>query len=157
MNSIHIQTPFTGLEIRCNEEAVVSVDFVVQAQQESTPGDTTVLMQQVIQQINDYCQSPQRVFDLPLELQGTEFQQRVWRALQSIPSGQVKSYGALARELGTSARAVGNACRQNPMPLIIPCHRVVAKQGIGGFAGTTAGQVLDIKRQLLRHEGVEID
>ena len=116
----------------------------------------TELMQRVVEQIMAYCQSPQRMFDLPLELEGTEFQQGVWRALLTIPPGQVKTYGELARELKTSPRAVGNACRQNPVPLIIPCHRVVAKQGIGGFGGVTQGRVLAIKQQLLRHEGVEI-
>ena len=156
MNTIQIQTPFSALEIRCTDEAVVSVDFVARLETELVPAAMTELMQRVVEQITAYCQSPRRMFDLPLELEGTEFQQRVWRALQAISPGQVKTYGELARELKTSPRAVGNACRQNPVPLIIPCHRVVAKQGIGGFGGVTQGQVLAIKQQSLRHEGVEI-
>lgn len=156
MNSMFIHTPFTGLEVRCTDEFVVSVDFIAKSETERVTEVKTALMQQVMEQIAAYCQTPWQMFDLPVKLQGTEFQHRVWQALQAIPPGQIKTYGDLARELDTSPRAVGNACRQNPVPLIIPCHRVVAKQGIGGFGGVTHGQVLAIKQQLLRHEGVEI-
>jgi len=85
-------------------------------------------------------------------LQGTDFQRRVWRALSKIPYAEVKTYGQLAKELQTSARAIGNACRQNPLPIIIPCHRIVASHGIGGFAGKTTGSHIDAKRWLLAHE-----
>ncbi|WP_172637457.1 methylated-DNA--[protein]-cysteine S-methyltransferase [Thioflavicoccus mobilis] len=91
---------------------------------------------------------------LPLRIAGTDFQRRVWVALQGIAPGQTRSYGDLARELGTSARAVGLACRANPCPIAIPCHRVVAARGLGGFAGETGGRKLAIKRWLLEHEGV---
>jgi len=94
--------------------------------------------------------------DLPLAVRGTDFQRRVWRALGEIPCGVVVSYGDLARRLGTSARAVGGACRANPVPLLVPCHRVVAQQGLGGFSGARGGRWLRIKRWLLDHEGVEI-
>ena len=67
------------------------------------------------------------------------------------------TYGALAEKLGTSARAVGNACRHNPVLILVPCHRVVARNGLGGFAGDVDGRLVDIKRRLLAHEGVEID
>jgi methylated-DNA-[protein]-cysteine S-methyltransferase len=93
---------------------------------------------------------------LDVAFSGTDFQQRVWRALQTIPAGQVVTYGALAERLGSSARAVGNACRHNPVPILLPCHRVVAVRGLGGFAGDTSGRLLEIKRHLLVHEGVEI-
>jgi methylated-DNA-[protein]-cysteine S-methyltransferase len=74
--------------------------------------------------------------------------------LQKIPFGKVKTYGELAKILNTSARAVGNACRRNPVPLIVPCHRIVAATGIGGYAGRTSGDVHNIKRELLQHEGL---
>lgn len=96
-------------------------------------------------------------FSVPYDLQGTAFQRRVWQALTHIPAGKTKTYGQLARDLNSSPRAIGNACRANPLPIIIPCHRVVAKRGIGGYDGETAGTRLDIKRWLLRHEGVSID
>jgi methylated-DNA-[protein]-cysteine S-methyltransferase len=105
------------------------------------------------QQIESYLRKPQTHFDIPLDLHGTEFQQRVWRALQKIPLGQTLTYGQLADKLRSSARAVGNACRQNPVPLIVPCHRVVAKNGIGGFSGKTRGAPIARKRWLLSHEG----
>lgn len=90
---------------------------------------------------------------LPLCLQGTAFQLRVWQALRGIPCGEVRTYGELATELGSGARAVGNACRRNPVPVIVPCHRVVGAAGIGGYAGRTAGRELERKRWLLHHEG----
>jgi methylated-DNA-[protein]-cysteine S-methyltransferase len=95
-------------------------------------------------------------FDLPLNLRGTDFQQRVWGALRRIPAGTAVTYGQLARRLGTGPRAVGGACRANPCPIIVPCHRVVAKNGLGGFAGDTRGRRLQIKQWLLRHEGVPV-
>jgi len=84
---------------------------------------------------------------------GTLFQQRVWHRLQQIPAGQVMSYGELARELDSSPRAVAGACRANPIPILIPCHRVVAAAGPGGYMGSTTGEALAIKRWLLQHEG----
>lgn len=84
---------------------------------------------------------------------GTAFQRRVWQALTAIPPGQVRTYGELARALGSSPRAVGNAARANPWPLVVPCHRLVASQGLGGYGGQTRGQGLAIKRWLLAHEG----
>jgi len=91
-------------------------------------------------------------FDLPLELEGTEFQRRCWLALASIPYGQTVSYGEQARRLGLgsdAARAVGAANGQNPLPLVLPCHRVIGADGsLTGFGGG-----LDVKRYLLEHEG----
>ncbi|MFO8023971.1 methylated-DNA--[protein]-cysteine S-methyltransferase [Thiohalophilus sp.] len=92
----------------------------------------------------------------PLRFYGSDFQLRVWRALRAIPVGSVRTYGELAEKVGGCAQAVGNACRQNPIPIYIPCHRVVAKTGIGGFAGKTAGPRIELKRWLLRHEGVRL-
>ncbi|MFZ1536731.1 MAG: methylated-DNA--[protein]-cysteine S-methyltransferase [Chromatiaceae bacterium] len=91
--------------------------------------------------------------NLPLAARGTDFQHRVWRALQAIPPGATRTYGDLARQLGTSARAIGGACRANPCLIAVPCHRVIAKDGLGGFAGDVAGRRLEVKRWLLRHEG----
>jgi methylated-DNA-[protein]-cysteine S-methyltransferase len=95
--------------------------------------------------------------DVPVELRGTPFQLRVWNALRQIPPGQTVTYGELAARLGTSARAVGGACRANPCPIVVPCHRVVARAGLGGFAGDTTGHKLAVKHWLLRHEGALSD
>ena len=95
--------------------------------------------------------------ELPLQLAGTPFQQKVWSALQRIPPGEVRTYGELARQLRSSPRAVGGACRRNPVPLLVPCHRVVAAQGLGGFAGRTTGKEVALKRWLLQHEGITFE
>ena len=84
----------------------------------------------------------------------TPFQGQVLKQLQKIPYGETRTYGEIAKILKTSARAVGNACRKNPVPIIIPCHRVVAASGIGGYDGAKSGDLLTIKRKLLMREGV---
>ena len=90
---------------------------------------------------------------LPLGPAGTPFQHRVWASLSAIPWGEIRLYGELARLLGSAARAVGGACRRNPLAILVPCHRVVSATGLGGYAGALAGPVLERKRWLLRHEG----
>ncbi len=105
------------------------------------------------EQVKLYFNDSNYSFELPLAPSGTDYQLRVWQALKKIPLGQTKTYGELAKELNSSARAVGNACRRNPLPLVVPCHRVVAANGIGGFSGQTGGYLLDIKKTLLVHEG----
>lgn len=89
---------------------------------------------------------------LPLAPQGSLYQQRVWRALQAIPVGEVRRYGELAQLLDSGAQAVAGACRANPIVLIVPCHRVVATHGLGGFMGCNSGRELEIKQWLLAHE-----
>jgi len=105
-----------------------------------------------VQELEEYFGGRRRAFTVPLAPVGTAFQQRVWRALQAIPFGEVRSYGEVARSLGqpAAARAVGGACGGNPIALFIPCHRVIRSDGrLGGF-----GCGLERKRWLLRHEGV---
>jgi methylated-DNA-[protein]-cysteine S-methyltransferase len=102
--------------------------------------------------LDAYFQSGRWPVDLPIAPRGTTFQRRVWRVLRRIPPGHTRSYGDIAGELGTSARAVGNACRANPLLLLIPCHRVVAAHGRGGFGGHTEGRWPAMKEWLLVHE-----
>ena len=92
---------------------------------------------------------------LPMRAPGTPFQQRVWHALQEIPLGRARSYGELANTLCNAPRAVGQACRHNPIAILIPCHRVLAKKGLGGYSGKRDGVELAYKELLLRHEGVQ--
>ncbi len=106
----------------------------------------------IADQLNQYFKDGKRTFQVDLEPAGTPFQLKLWRSLQSIPSGDKRSYGQMAKLNQTGARAVGNACRHNPIPIIIPCHRVVAKSCLGGYAGATQGRNIDIKRWLLNHE-----
>ncbi|MET1253517.1 methylated-DNA--[protein]-cysteine S-methyltransferase [Aliikangiella maris] len=113
--------------------------------------------QLICAQIGAYFSKQSNSFKVPIYRQGTDFQQRVWRALTRIPAGEVRTYGQIAAELGSSARAVGTACRKNPTPVIVPCHRVVSATGIGGFSGQQVGHLVDIKRQLLMLEGVNFE
>lgn len=103
-------------------------------------------------QLNHWFRQPDTIFTFPLAPKGTVFQQTVWRALQQIPAGEIRTYGELASQLGTHPRAIGQACRSNPLPIVIPCHRVVAKQQPGGFMGCTDGYLHEIKLWLLALE-----
>jgi len=103
-----------------------------------------------------YFEDPRCRPEIGIQRSGTVFQRKVWHALRLIPAGKVMTYGALAERLGTGARAVGNACRSNPVPIVVPCHRVVAQRGPGGFAGDHQGRLVRIKQWLLQAEGVEI-
>ncbi len=154
IESVCIDTPFGTVRIRAQDDFVVSVDFVALPPAVNDTNNKILLQAQ--QQMLSYCQRPQSGFDLPLRLKGTPFQQRVWQALQDIPAGQVMTYGDLAAILKSSPRAIGGACRANPVPIIVPCHRVVSRQGMGGYSGDTEGANMDIKLGLLRHEGVEM-
>ena len=93
----------------------------------------------VLQQLIDYFSSAVSLKTIPVSLTGTVFQKSVWRELRKIPLGETRTYGEIAKKLNSSPRAVGNACRKNPVPIIVPCHRVVSAKGIGGFAGKING------------------
>ncbi|MBF0218753.1 MAG: methylated-DNA--[protein]-cysteine S-methyltransferase [Gammaproteobacteria bacterium] len=106
--------------------------------------------------LRDAVAGQQLLLTLPVLPQGTPFQQRVWQAIAAIAVGQTRPYGELAKVLQSSPRAVAAACAANPLPLIIPCHRVVAKNGLGGFIGQRDGKAVALKRWLLQHEGAVI-
>lgn len=145
-----LATPFGPFGIRCDAARITELVFL--------PPDTSArspncpLAERAAAQILAWLADPDRPFDLPLADRGTQFQRRVWAAISDIPRAQVLSYGTLAAQLGSAARAVGQACGANPFPLIVPCHRVVSKTDIGGFAGARAGHLLDTKRWLLAFE-----
>ncbi|OSI13254.1 methylated-DNA--[protein]-cysteine S-methyltransferase [Neisseria canis] len=107
------------------------------------------------QKLDDYFAGRLKNFNHPISKKGTAFQQQVWQAIAEIPAGQVLTYQDIARKIGSHPRAVGGACGKNPLALVVPCHRVVAKQGLGGFS-SGEGDALAIKRWLLRHEGIDI-
>ncbi len=100
-------------------------------------------------QIQQYINDPTNSLTVRLKKQGTDFRNKVWAEICKIPVGQVISYSELAKKIDSGARVVAGACRNNPFPGIIPCHRVVAKNGLGGYAGETGGKFLEIKRKLL--------
>jgi methylated-DNA-[protein]-cysteine S-methyltransferase len=119
------------------------------------------LAERAARQLERYRADPDTRFDLPLLVEGNALQKAVWRAMCAIPRGRTRTYGELARELGAEARmrddgalarAVGQACGDNRLPIVIPCHRVVAAHGIGGFGHSTGGYLIEAKRWLLQHE-----
>lgn len=115
----------------------------------------TPLAQAVTEQVVAYLIDASYQFNLPLIQQGTTFQNKVWAEIERIPNGSTLTYQALGRLINCgSPRAVGGACGANPYPLIVPCHRVVAMNGIGGFARHDDGFHIQVKRWLLAHEGV---
>ena len=146
-----IATPLGRIGIRMTGEAVSELDYLPADTPEWAPVDAATAA--VVAQLEAYFRNPRSPLTVPLAPGGTAFQQRVWAALQAIPPGTALTYGELARQLDTAARAVGGACRSNPIPILIPCHRVVSRQGLGGYTGTATGDPLGIKRWLLQHEG----
>ncbi len=109
-------------------------------------------VRKIASRIEAYFHEPACLKDLEVSLIGTPFQKKVWRALREIPLGQTLTYGDLAKRLKTSARAVGMGCRSNPIALVVPCHRIVAANNVGGFCGQTQGSKITIKEWLLAHE-----
>jgi methylated-DNA-[protein]-cysteine S-methyltransferase len=103
-------------------------------------------------QLQGYRSDPNARFDLPVVVEGTDLQKAVWKAMCAIPRGKTRTYGDLAKELGTDPREIGQACGDNRLPLVIPCHRIVAANGIGGFSHATSGYLIEVKRWLLMHE-----
>lgn len=140
------------LGLHCQGDAVLRLEFLPAHTPLIAP--STALAREVAQQVAAYGRDADFVFNLPLCEQGTGYQQRVWGAIRGIARGQQASYGQLAQILGSAPRAVGQACGRNPFPLITPCHRVLAKHGLGGFNQASTGWLLQLKRALLRHEGV---
>ncbi|MDD3884511.1 MAG: methylated-DNA--[protein]-cysteine S-methyltransferase [Gallionella sp.] len=145
-----ISAPFGVLGIRCDDAALYGIDFLPPAAALQPPQDA--LARQICGQIERYLEIPCHVFDLPLRLNGTAHQLKVWHAMQRIPCGETRAYGALAAELHSAPRAVGQACGANPLPIVVPCHRVLGKAGLGGFMHHAAGAPLQIKQWLLAHE-----
>lgn len=141
-----IQTPIGKLEISTSNSLLTRLDFLSDDKALIPPNDKT--QENIVNQLNHYFLCPSYEFSIPYHLEGTPFQKKVWQALSNLTIQKTVSYGVLAKKLKTGARAVGNACRANPLPILIPCHRVLAKGSIGGYKGTE----LAIKKWLLNHE-----
>jgi methylated-DNA-[protein]-cysteine S-methyltransferase len=145
-----MSAPFGKLGIRCSDTDLLGIEFLPQSTKLQAP--VGAMAQTICAELQAYLADPQHEIDLPFELDGTHHQCNVWQAMLDIPSGQTRSYGELAAGIGSSAQAVGQACGSNPIPLVIPCHRVVGKKGLGGFMHRADEDALDIKRWLLAHE-----
>ncbi|MGA8054137.1 MAG: methylated-DNA--[protein]-cysteine S-methyltransferase [Burkholderiales bacterium] len=145
-----VAAPFGALGVRTRGEAIAELAFLPPG----TPprAASNAVAERAANALGAYLADADTRFDLPLEPQGTAFQRRVWDAISRIPPGETRTYGELAREIGSVPRAVGQACGANALPVVVPCHRVVAAGGVGGFAHSTEGFLLTVKRWLLVHE-----
>lgn len=145
-----LAAPFGMVEVTIDGERLIGIDYL----QADTPliAPRHPLTREACRQIAAYLRDPRFRFDLPLGPEGTVHQRRVWTAIAAIAPGRTRSYADIAAELGSSPPAVGQACGANPLPIVIPCHRVVARSGIGGFMHSRGDFALAIKRWLLEHE-----
>ncbi|GAC1407923.1 MAG: methylated-DNA--[protein]-cysteine S-methyltransferase [Burkholderiaceae bacterium] len=149
-----VAAPFGSLGIRTRGAMLHEIVYLPPSHALRAPANA--LAEQSARQIEQYLIDPDFRFDLPLAPAGTPFQQKVWRVIAAIPRGEVSTYGKVARCIASAPRAVGQACGANWFPLIIPCHRVTAAGGLGGFSNhdDAGGFHLGVKRWLLAHEGV---
>jgi methylated-DNA-[protein]-cysteine S-methyltransferase len=147
------RAPFGAIGIRTEHERLRELVYLPPHFQEKAPQDAVAELAAV--QVARYFEDADFRFDLPLMEAGSVFQRRVWDTIRSIPRGSVRTYGQIAKLLESAPRAVGQACGANWFPLVVPCHRVTASGGLGGFASSDDenGFQLGVKRWLLRHEG----
>jgi methylated-DNA-[protein]-cysteine S-methyltransferase len=141
---LSLHTPLGDLTVSEEDGAIVAIDWGWGRDQAETP-----LLLCAREQLQAYFDGTRTTFDLPLAPQGTPYRRRVWAALCAIPSGQTRTYIDIARIAGGSARSVGQANGANPIPVLIPCHRVIATGGLGGYSG---GDGLVTKQYLLQLE-----
>ncbi len=147
--SIVVPSPFGPLTVFAENGAVVSLDWG----KGPADADPPEVLKEAATQLAEYFAGTRKTFDLPLAPDGTAFQKKVWAAMCAIPYGETRGYGEVADELHSAARAVGGACGRNPIPIIIPCHRILAaNHRMGGYSGMGG---LDTKAELLRLEGAE--
>ncbi|MCQ9154159.1 methylated-DNA--[protein]-cysteine S-methyltransferase [Acidomonas methanolica] len=148
MPQLSLHSPLGPLTLSEEDGKIVALDWGRGRDQEETP-----LLLRARAMLDRYFDGEPECFDLPLAPFGTPWRQRVWEALRRVPYGTTVTYQDLARQVGGSPRAIGGAMAANPIPILIPCHRVLGKTGLGGYSGTGG---LDDKRALLSLEGVEL-
>ncbi|MHB1375683.1 MAG: methylated-DNA--[protein]-cysteine S-methyltransferase [Thauera sp.] len=146
-----IALPFGPFGIRARDGAIHEFVFLPPGTPLLDPRNATAGA--AAHALREWIEDPDLPFPVPLATCGTPFRQRVWAAIRAIPRGQTATYGELAGRLGSAPRAVGQACGANPFPLVVPCHRVTAAGGLGGFANAREGWLLEVKRWLLAFEG----
>lgn len=147
MARLVMNTPLGALALVSQGGALVALDWSDESADAAPPDDP--VLARAAEQLTEYFAGKRRAFDLPLAPRGTPFRQMVWRAMLDIPYGETRSYGDVARALRSGPRAVGGACGANPLPVIVPCHRILASAGLGGYSGRGG---LEVKQFLLRLE-----
>src|SRR5437868_5016871 len=148
MPSLSIPSPIGDLTIEEQGDAIVAINWA-----NRPAGNGSPLLAEAARQLQAYFDGKLSHFDLPLAPAGSPFEKRVWSAMQKIPYGETRCYGDLAADIDSAPRPVGRACGHNPIPIVIPCHRVLAKGGLGGYSGAGG---LDTKQALLRLEGAHL-
>jgi methylated-DNA-[protein]-cysteine S-methyltransferase len=146
------ESPIGRLILECDGDVLIGIWLPHERRHARNDADDVApVLKETASQLDEYFVGERTDFDVPMELDGTAFQREVWSELARIPYGETISYGELARRVGrpSAPRAVGQANGRNPIPVIVPCHRVLASNGIGGYGGG-----LKVKRQLLAVEGV---
>jgi len=146
------KTPVAPVRIATHADKIIAIDWLHANCHSIFP--RSKLSKQVCRSLEDYFKKACAFPAYNFHLQGTSFQKRIWKALQKIPPGGVLAYGQLAKKLNTSSRAIAQACRTKLVAIIIPCHRIVAATGLGGYSGIK--KRTGIKQWLLRYEGVEL-
>lgn len=148
-----VKAPFGAVGIRTQASGLQELVYLPASFEAKAAADA--LAEKAAAQVMHYLDDPDYPFDLPLPEIGTVFQRKVWQAIAAIPRGEVLTYGQLAKHIRSAPRAVGQACGANWFPLVIPCHRVTAAGGLGGFAhhDDATGFYVGVKRWLLAHEG----
>lgn len=154
LDSYHarLATPFAVLGIRTAGERLIGITYLPRGA--ATLAPLNAAAERACRQIERYLDDPQFRFTLPFDYVGTPFQCRVWREISAIRPNKTMCYGDIARKLRSAPRPVGGACGANRLPIVIPCHRVLGANGIGGFMKTRGGFPIEVKRWLLKHEGV---
>lgn len=145
-----LQSPLGPLRLSISAKGLQRLEYVAADSPLLEPN--SALAKQASQQLMAYFEGDCQVFDLPIDLIGTCYQKQVWAELQQLYFSQTLSYGELAEKIASGARAVGNACRNNPLLIIVPCHRVLRKDAIGGYSGQSDGIMMQRKLWLLQHE-----
>lgn len=146
-----MDTPLGRIELTANERALTRITWVEKGGPACDPPPDHPVLRTAVQQLREYFAGTRRTFDLPLAPDGGDLQQAVCQAMLEIPFGQTRSYGEIAKALGVAPQPIGQACGGNSIPIVIPCHRVLAADGrTGGFSGGTG---VETKLALLRHEG----
>ena len=144
MPRLCIETPVGLLTLTEDDGAITRITW------EDGPRDETPLLREAEAQLAAYFRRDLKVFDLPLRIAGSDAQRRACAAMLAIPWGETRTYGQMARDLGISPQAAGQLCGGNPIPVVVPCHRVLGANSLGGFSGGTG---VETKVALLKHEG----
>ncbi len=152
MFDIILKTPIGHLGVSCDGEKLKAIHYLEQSIVPLPRAKQSTHVRKIAKELESFFHHPICLKKLAVTLSGTPFQNKVWKALRQIPLGETCTYGELAKKLNTSARAIGMACRTNPIALVVPCHRVVAASDVGGFCGQLKGSKIAIKQWLLHHE-----